>query len=400
MKPLHRFLACGLSLALLVTAMAISARAQSTPVPAMDGPQFTPLIQSVPTPPRWFTGTDGQVHLTYEIFLTNAIAVPVRLSAVEVLDAASGQALMRLDGDALLAATSLLTVPSPIVEFAPSTFGAVWVDLSLASQDELPATIAHRLTIQLPPGLPIPETVTYTGGEAAVDLRAPVVLAPPLSGPGWVAVGSCCDGPHRRAYQPIDGQLYLSQRFAIDFNKIDANHRLSEGDPALNESYPTYDQPVLAVADATVIAAVDRYPDQVAGTTVGVTIENAEGNHIVLDLGDGRYAFYAHLKPGSLTVQTGDRVTRGQRIAMVGNSGSSDGPHLHFHVMDSPSALVADGLPYVFDTFDLTGQIPPLAEAFPYVEAQEPLPVTTERTGARQNQLPLGSDIVTFPLGA
>ena len=126
------------------------------------------------------------------------------------------------------------------------------------------------------------------------------------------------------------------QRFAIDFNKIDADNRLSDGDPSLNESHPTYDRSVFAVADATVIAAVDQHPDQLPGTTVGITIENAEGNHIVLDLGDGRYTFYAHLKPGSLTVKSGDRATRGQQIANVGNSGSSDGPHLRFHVMDSP----------------------------------------------------------------
>src|SRR5215203_2532405 len=100
------------------------------------------------------------------------------------------------------------------------------------------------------------------------------------------AVGCCCDGPHRRAFQPIGGEPYLSQRFAIDFNKIDADNRLSEGDPSLNESYPTYDRPVFAVADATVIAAVNQFSDQVTRKSVGITIENAEGNHVVLDLGD------------------------------------------------------------------------------------------------------------------
>ena len=65
--------------------------------------------------------------------------------------------------------------------------------------------------------------------------------------------------------------------------------------------------------------------------------------------------------------------------------------------MDSPSSLVADGLPYVFDVFELIGQIPPMAEALPYEETQEPLPVATDNIGSRQNQLPLGSDVVTFP---
>lgn len=197
--------------------------------------------------------------------------------------------------------------------------------------------------------------------------------------------------------QPIDGGLYLSQRFAIDFNLLDPDNRLSVGDPALNTSYPGYGQPVVAVADATVLTAVDRYPDQIAGETVGVTLENADGNHIVLDLGDGRYAFYAHLEPGSIAVRAGDRVQQGQLLARLGNSGSSNGPHLHFHVMDRPSALVADGLPYVFDQFEFTGEIPSLAETARYYEAQEPVPIDTEGAGPRRDALPLGSDVVTFP---
>jgi murein DD-endopeptidase MepM/ murein hydrolase activator NlpD len=204
------------------------------------------------------------------------------------------------------------------------------------------------------------------------------------------------NGPHRWSLQLIDGGLYLAQRFAIDFNMLDAEHRLSAGNPSLLSNYPSYDQPVLAVADATVVVAVDQNPDQGPGQTVGVTLENADGNHIVLDLGDGSDAFYARLAPGSITVQVSDRITQGQQIGRLGNSGSSDGPHLHFQVMDHPSALVANGLPYVFAGFDLTGQFPPLAEAAPYYEAQQSLPITTN-AGPRRDELPLGSEIVTFP---
>jgi hypothetical protein len=270
------------------------------------------------------------------------------------------------------------------------------MDLPFASVEDIPAAIAHRLTVSVPPGLPVPESITAIGAESAVDLRPPVVLGPPLAGPRWVAVGSCCDGPHRRSIQPIDGGLHLSQRFAIDFNLMDEQDRLSAGDPSLNTSYPSYGQSVLAVADATVVKAVDIYEDQIPGQTVGVTLESADGNHVVLDLGDGRYAFYAHLLPGSVTVAEGDRVSKGQQIAELGNSGSSDGPHLHFHVMDGLSALSSDGMPYVFDAFELTGAIPPFSEAAPYYEQQEPMPISTDGAGPRQDELPLGSDVVTF----
>lgn len=224
-----------------------------------------------------------------------------------------------------------------------------------------------------------------------------MVLGVPLAGEQWAAVGSCCDGPHRRSIQPVNGDLYLAQRFAIDFNKLDAENRFSAGDPALNESYPTYGQPVYAVANATVVKAIDDYADQVPGRTEGITLENADGNYIVLDLGDGHYAFYAHLKPGSLLVEAGETVTRGQQIGEAGNTGSSDGPHLHFHVMDGPSVLASDGLPYVFAEFDVTGHMPPLSEAATYYQAQEPVPLDASSAGERQFELPLSGEVVAFP---
>ncbi len=395
---LYRMLSV-LALVVLPFALPGLAAGQATPAAgsAPGGEQYTPVVASVFAPPRWFTGTDGTVHLVYELVLTNAFPVPATIAAVEVLDG-NGTVVAALDGEALAAAMTLLTGgPLPEGAIPPSTIGVVWLDLPLADEAAIPAEVSHRITVAVPPGLPVPETITSTGAPAEVDRRPPVVLAPPLAGPRWVAVGSCCDGPHRRSIQPIDGGLYLSQRFAIDFNQLDAEDRFSSGDPALNESYPTWGQPVFAVADATVAVAVDRYPDQVAGQTTGVTLESADGNHVVLDLGDGRFAFYAHLLPGSVRVAVGDTVRRGEQIGEAGNSGSSDGPHLHFHVMDGPSALAADGLPYVFEAFDYTGEIPPLSEAMAYYDAQQPVPFADAGAGERRDELPLGGDVVTFP---
>ena len=105
----------------------------------------------------------------------------------------------------------------------------------------------------------------------------------------------------------------------------------------------------------------------------------------------------ASLRIGSVTVGAGDRVVQGQVIAAVGSSGTTGGPHLHFQVTDRPSVLFGSGLPYVFDAFVLVGQTPPLAEVIPYYDTLEPIPVTPERTGPREAELPLGRDVVTFP---
>ena len=115
---------------------------------------------------------------------------------------------------------------------------------------------------------------------------------------------------------------------------------------------------VLAVADASVVAAVDGRPDadQSGRPREAITRENAAGNHVALDLGSGRYAFYEHLQQGSIAVRASDRVRRGQVIARLGSSGSvSSEPHLHFHVANTPSLLGAEGVPFVLREFQTRG---------------------------------------------
>ena len=89
----------------------------------------------------------------------------------------------------------------------------------------------------------------------------------------------------------------------------------------------------------------------------GLPLDQYAGNHIVQDLGDGNYALYAHIKTGTVKVKPGDRLTTGQVIGIVGNTGNSDAPHLHFHVMSTPDPLRSDGLPFVFTDFRLDSRI-------------------------------------------
>jgi murein DD-endopeptidase MepM/ murein hydrolase activator NlpD len=119
---------------------------------------------------------------------------------------------------------------------------------------------------------------------------------------------------------------------ALDFVRI-VDGQGYDGDPKRAESWYGFDEPVLAPADGTVISVSDIHPDEPIGKTGVIP---AHGNHIVLDIGNHRYAVMAHLKQRSARVSKGERVRQGQQLATVGDSGNSLWPHLHFHVQDSP----------------------------------------------------------------
>lgn len=191
--------------------------------------------------------------------------------------------------------------------------------------------------------------LAYTAAPIALDTTV-VTIGPPLAGSRWVAFNGCCapGASHRSTAMPVNGRLHFAQRFAIDWMQLDDAGRLFGGNPADVRSYAGYDREVLAVADGTVIETLDALDDQVPGKNPDpstITIDNVDGNRVVLDLGGGRHASYAHLRKGSVVVRPGDRVRRGQGLARLGNTGNTSAPHLHFHLMDGPSVLGSEGIP-------------------------------------------------------
>jgi hypothetical protein len=382
---------------LAASPVAASARhAASAPESSAPDVRLTPVTQSVAQPPRWFQGDDGKVHLQYELLLTNTVPLAVDVRSVEVR--ADGATLEHLTGDGLAAALTPLGSPAGNGTVLPaSTVGVVWIDIDLPSTQAVPKHVSHRLTVDIGEGLPVGPLITTTGARTAVTTRKPVVIDPPLRGGPWVAVGGAT-GPHRRAIQAVNGRLRLSQRFAVDFSALlDDDSRTHAGDPGVSASYFAYDQDVLAVGAGTVVAAVDRFADQVPNAHVPLPTDEQDGNHVIVRLADGVYAGYAHLAPGSVRVRPGDHVRAGQVIARLGNTGASTGPHLHLQVMDRPSILAADGLPFVFSTFTFDGGIPSL-EGFLDADATGArVEVDPAGAGQRHHQGEAGTSVLTFP---
>ena len=396
------------SLALLMVAAMTAACASSTEnsttsststsAAAAEPTVITPLLATVVAAPIPVPATDGKVHLAYELQLTNVLDQEVALTSIDVR--AADRTLLNLTGDRLAYWMRVIGKPTPTTKLGPAQSAAVWLDVALDPGASVPAELTHTVgvTVSQPKPPLFPAATAETVAPVTVQTRKPPVIAPPLAGPNWVDANSCCDmTPHRMALNPLNGQLWAAERFAIDYVQLLPDLRLLNGDKAKLESYPGFGAEIHAVADGTVEAVVDGLPEQVAGSNpTGLPLEQYPGNHIIEDLGDGNYAMYAHLKTGSIKVKTGDRLTSGQVIALLGNSGNTDGPHLHFQVMNTPDPLRSNGLPFLLSSFRLDGRIASM-DAEDAIEAGLPAPMQPGFAPRDESAVsPLVLDVMTY----
>jgi hypothetical protein len=355
-------LALGLGLLLTGGASARASEVQAPPASA----QTTALLVTSTNAPLRVLGSDGLQHLEYDLIFTNYFYAPVTLTAIEVTGP-DGSELLRLDGDALAASTQ------PVIEGKPSAVvpvlgtAATIIDLAVAA-DKVPAKITLRISYNLPanaPGLSIIGSRTIDGPTLTVDPREPLVIAPPLRGDGWVPFNGCCaaDSIHRGIRLAVDGShLVKAEMFAIDWIQLQ-NGRLFSGDGSQNEQYFCFGADVVSVAAGTVISVRDGMPEETPNQPVLNVLQPADyaGNNVVVQVAPGVWAQYAHLQLGSIRVAAGDQVTAGQLLGLLGNTGNSTAPHLHFQLSDGPDILTSNSLPFVFDRYTLAGTIDPQA---------------------------------------
>jgi hypothetical protein len=297
-------------------------------------------VASAPVPVR----ADGKYVLVYELHVTTD-SKPVDLRRLEVL---GPDRLAVLEGAKLAGSIWHSNDPGRVT----TTIGAgnhavIWM---FVLSEQRPAAIRHRITGIVGDDK---EPLTLEAGHTKPTGK-PVRLLAPLKGDRWVSFeGLGNENHHRRGWFATGDRAIVPQRFAIDFVRAFNNGEISKGDSRVNANYACHGAEVLAVASARVAHVTDGLPERIPGDKdpgYELTMENAAGNSVVLDLGKGRYALYGHLQPG-VRVKVGDRVKAGQILGLVGNSGASPYPHLHFGVSDGPTLLTGDGLPYEFDFY-------------------------------------------------
>jgi hypothetical protein len=358
----------------------------------------TPVLASVVAAPVPAPATDGKTHLAYELMLTNTLGQEVTLTSVAVR--AADRTLLTLSGDKLGYWTRALGTQTPTAKLGPGQAGVVWLDVALDDSAAVPTELVHTVGITIPKPSPplIPATMEEQVAPVTVQTRKPVMIAPPLDGPNWLDGNSCCDmTAHRNALNPLSGGLWAAERFAIDYIQLKPDGTMSTGDLTKVESYPYFGADIHAVADGPVVGALEGLPEQIpTKSPTDLKLEDYGGNHIVQDIGDGNYAFYAHLKTGSLKVKVGDQLSTGQVIASLGNTGNSDAPHLHFHVMSTPDPLRSDGLPFVIKSFRLDNRVGS-QDALDALLRGKPAPMQPGFTARDESDVsPLVLDVMTY----
>jgi murein DD-endopeptidase MepM/ murein hydrolase activator NlpD len=357
-----------------------------------------PIEIAVPTAPIPVRGA-GSTHLFYELHLTNFRNTPVELTRIEVLAGNDTSGTLAIYSGQEVASRlfrpgSPPTLPDKHV-IAGGMRAIVMLQLTIEGNRPVPSQLRHRLTfsVQTPGAPPVEQTMDLP--RVTVGSQQPLVIDPPLRGGDWLAAnGPSNTAGHRRALLVVNGTPRIAQRLAIDWIKLGPGGRVAHDDRARNENWFGYGEEVMAVADGTVIATKDGIPENVPMSdkrAVPITLDTLPGNLVVMDIGNGRYATYAHLIPKSLRVSVGAKVRRGQVLGLLGNSGNSDAPHLHFHITDGPSPMGSEGVPYIFESVQYRGNVASLDK----LVADEPW-IPQGGTVVRTREIPMENAVVRF----
>ena len=288
----------------------------------------------VPVEPRP-VNIDGTPTIVYELHLTNFAQDPLKLKCVSVLEASTDEEIVTMCDDVLAGRLSLTGPDKRTIN--PGIHAVVYLEVEIAGRS-MPDALKHRIEYLDFKDF-VPDHVE--GAQVSLHKDPLLVLDPPVSGGPWAAIyDPSWERGHRRVFYAMDGQARLPGRFAIDWIKLDEQGGYAVRDSDQVSNWHGYGADVLAVADARVATTRDNIKEsETVSSNPRQKLEDATGNYIALDLGNGFFAFYEHLKPGSIRVKPGDRVQSGQVIASLGFTGDSTGPHLHFHLADRNSPL-------------------------------------------------------------
>lgn len=208
------------------------------------------------------------------------------------------------------------------------------------------------------------QKVPIRGGVSKTAFRFP------LRGDWFIGAGPTLHSHHRWG---------TMEEFAYDIVKLGDKGKTYSGDGSKFSDYYAYGAPVLAAADGEVVETVNDIPEDTSamrrpdetqdayrarlieeqGKRLAGGAQAIVGNSVIINHGNGEFSIYAHLQPGSLRVEKGQKVKMGDQVGALGSSGNSTEPHLHFQISDAPKAFTARAIPPQFTEVELPMELGP-----------------------------------------
>lgn len=141
----------------------------------------------------------------------------------------------------------------------------------------------------------------------------------------------------------------IPQRYAYDFeirkDNVPYHHNYQE--PA---NYYSYLQDVICPCDGFVVDIQSKYPNTLIykNRPARCDIADPRGNYIMIKHEHGEYSTICHLEQNTIRVEIGQIVRAGEILGKVGNSGNTEGPHIHFQVQKGPDFNQSAGIKITF----------------------------------------------------
>jgi len=300
--------------------------------------------------------TEKYLRIGYSIRTWEYAKDGLALQEIVILDNTSKVELMRIEKADLPKIHKNPIPANPYFENDIISSYYLSIQLPIPLNQVVPSSVGHRFIFL--------DTIHNQGVEVEgavfsprIDAH-PIAISSPVKGTNWIFMNQSTNAYHYNTMFFIDGKIGTGEKYAFDNLQFNDSGEFYIGDPVKNDSYFNYLDTLYAVANGIIEVLQDGLPEN-DGNAQNITFNTAielAGNHIIMNIGGGYYAFYAHCHPGSFLVQVGDSVKEGDPVALLGNSGNSTAPHLHFQICNSKEFFMTNGIPFVLKKYTKLGE--------------------------------------------